>query len=988
MTRPQKPSPSELMTLVFAVIACLSFVLGLTDVSGRHLAVPAFKVAEPIQISARQHLVSVRVSVLTERAAGVSGATVQVFWEHDGRFYFAGAASTDGAGQAALEGLPQGRVWLLAEAPGFARSSSATLLTSEPRALRLTLHPAQTLGVTVQDETALPIAKATVLVDTADPLPFGALSDEHGVAQLTRLGAAPWTVKASAPGYESVSRTGVRGALTITLRRLASLEVAVLGANGKPAAGATVMIAGPMLWPARSALADRAGIARIAGLLAGSYDLRGLLGGAVSPTLLGFELARGANDKVTLSLAPGRTVVALVTDGEGASPIVVANADVVLAEGGVSSFPIRGRTGSNGKVALGPIASGPATLGARAEDFVGSALVAVPDVLSGPVRVPLTRGATIRGEVSDARGYPVEGATIEVVGSDASGLPIAETPALVGFRQNHFAWSLPGPLPLIPAGELGVMPGPVPPIPKPGADPELSVNSGDFEAPLAELPPWQTNRGGQFTARPITPGRVRVIVRHPDYVEGTSELVTLPSGGEAKLKIVLLKGGSLEGRVVDDRDQPLAGVEVELSSPNATRTELATTASDGTFAFAAVPSDITISLARPDDPARVVLRKSLHIAEGAKETLSLVLPAERDPVRIVVLDEDERPIELVEVAVTSLEPTRPMRLTRFSDPEGAVTIDDALGENLRISAEAPGYSRAGQTVAAAPKELKLILKRGVIVEGRVTARGRRVVAGAVVTVQQDGVRKIATTDADGAFRLRDIAPGEVRVRIEHPDFADEESTLRVDATGRPDRAFSLPDIDLAEAGEVEGDVVDERGDGVAFARVMAGDVPSYVPAGRLPHGVVLTDSNGHFMLSGVHPGSATISAVSSVSGRGSARAVEVSSGHATRNVRIQLAARATESDLIAPGSVAITLGERGNAPDVAVVVVSVAEASEAERAGIQAGDVISALDGTRPNSMADARAKLSGQPGSDLVIEVQRSGASLKFRALREAIRR
>ncbi|MEO8906265.1 MAG: carboxypeptidase regulatory-like domain-containing protein [Polyangiaceae bacterium] len=990
MTRPPKPSPSELMTLALAVIACLTFVLGLTDVSRRHLTVPAFKVAEPIQISALQHVASVRASVLTESGAGVRGATVQVFWEHDGRFYFAGAASTDGAGQAALEGLPQGRVWLLAEAPGYARSSSAALLTSQPRAVRLTLHSAHTLGVTVQDETSLPLAKATVLVDTADPLPFGALSDEHGIAQLTRLGAAPWTVKASAPGYESVSRTGVRGAVTITLRRLASLEVAVLGADGKPAAGATVMIAGPMLWPARSALADRAGIARIAGLLAGSYDLRGVLGGAVSPTLLGFELARGANDKVTLSLEPGRTVVALVTDGEGASPIVVANADVVLAEGGVSSFPIRGRTGSNGKVALGPIASGPATLGARAEDFVGSALVAVPDVLSGPVRVPLTRGATIRGEVSDARGYPVEGATIEVVGSDASGLPIAETPALVGFRQNHFAWSLPGPLPLIAAGELGVMPGPVPPIPKPGADPQLSVNSGDFEAPLAELPPWQTNRGGQFTARPVSPGRVRVIVRHPDYVEGTSELVTLAPGGEAKLKIVLLKGGSLEGRVVDDRDQPLAGVEVELSSPNATRTELATTASDGSFAFAAVPSDITLSLARPDDPSRVVLRKSLHLAEGAKETLSLVLPAARDPVRIVVLDEDERPIELVEVTVTSLEPTRPMRLTRFSDQEGVVTIDDALAENLRISAEAPGFSRAGQTVAAAPKELKLILKRGVIVEGRVTAvRGRRVVAGAVVTVQQDGVRKVATTDADGAFRLRDIAPGEVRVRIEHSDFADEESTLRVEATGRADRAFTLPDIDLAEPGEVEGDVVDERGDRVAFARVMAGDVPSYVPAGKLPRGAVLTDSDGHFLLSGVHPGSATISAVSSVSGRGSARAVEVSSGHTTRNVRIQLAARAAaESEPIAPGSVAITLGERGNAPDVAVVVVSVAEASEAERAGIQAGDVVSALDGTRPNSMADARAKLSGQPGSDLVIEVQRSGASLKFRVLREAIRR
>jgi hypothetical protein len=38
--------------------------------------------------------------------------------------------------------------------------------------------------------------------------------------------------------------------------------------------------------------------------------------------------------------------------------------------------------------------------------------------------------------------------------------------------------------------------------------------------------------------------------------------------------------------------------------------------------------------------------------------------------------------------------------------------------------------------------------------------------------------------------------------------------------------------------------------------------------------------------------------------------------------------------------------------------------------------------------MSDARLKLSGQPGSDLVIEVSRAATSAKFRVLREATRR
>ncbi len=987
MTRPRRTS--ELLTTALAVVACFAFVLGLRDVAlplGR-LHSTASKGAELVRISGLERRGSVRATVLSERGAGIPGATVQVFWEHEGRYFRAGAEATDDLGTAVLRGLPEGRAWLLAEAPGFARSSSALLLGTEPRAVRLTLQPAHALEVSVRDEAGLPVAHATVLVEGSDLLPFGALSDDRGVARLTRLGPPPWSVKVSAAGYETVSQSGVRGALTLSLRRLASLEVTVFGLDGRPAAGATLMIAGATLWPARSATADALGKARVAGLLAGSYDLRAILGGAVSQTLLGFELARGANEELILRLEAGRTVVALVTDGEGASPLVVANADVVLTEGGLSSFPIRGRTGADGKVSLGPIASGPATLGARAADFVGSALVAVPEVLSDAVRIPLLRGATLRGEVSDGRGFPVDGATIEVVGSDASGLPIAETPALVGFRRNHFAWSLPGPLPLLPAGELGVMPGPVPPIPKPGAEPALTANASGFSEPIVDLAPWLSDRGGHFTARPITPGRVRVLVRHPDFVEGASELVTVAPGGEAMLRVVLAKGGSLEGRVADERDQSLAGVSIELSSPSATRTELSTSASDGSFAFAAVPSEVTLSLARPGDPSRVVLRKSLHVAEGEKVNLSLVLPAARDPLRIIVLDEDGRPIELVEVATTSLEPTRPMRLTRFTDAEGAVTIDDAAGENLRVVAEAPGFARGVATLPAAPQELKLTLKRGVIVEGRVTAARGGALGGAVVTLHQEGLRKIATSDADGVFRLRDIAPGEVRLRVEHPQFAEEERALRVEATGRADRAFALPDIELSEAGEVEGEVVDQQGDRVAGASVTVGEAPSYLPAGRPARGVVLSDGDGHFVLTGVHPGTALVSA-RSAAGRGSARALDVSSGRTTRGLRIQLATAPSDDSSLAPGNVAIALGERGAAPDLEVVVISVAEASEAERAGLRAGDVLSALDGERPSSMGAARARLSGQPGTDLVLEVRRGDKTARFRVLREATRR
>jgi protocatechuate 3,4-dioxygenase beta subunit len=967
-----------------ALFASLCFVLGLSD---SRAAVPIHTRTPAVKMLTNADRPGKLRATVRGSAGVLERSTVQVYWERDRVEHWVGLGVTDDTGSTTIEHLPHGALWILAEAPGYGRASTRIVLEDSSGEVSLSLPLAHALHVRVRDELGAAIEAATALVTGSDPLPFGALTDHAGVAHFARLGEAPWSLKVSAPGFESVARSSLRADTEVTLRRLGAIDVLVLDPSGKPAAQAEVAIGGASLWPARTTRADAGGLARIAGLLPGSYDLRAALGGAVSKTTMGFELGRGAHEHVTLTLEPGRSVTALVTDGAGPSPIVVPNADVVLAEGGVGTFPIRGRTGTDGKVTLGPIAGGPATLGARAPDFVGSSLVAVPEILEGPVRIALIRGGTLRGDVVDARGFPVDGASIEVVGSDDDGLPIAETPALVAFRQSHFAWALAGPVPLISAGELGVMPGPVPPIPRPG---ELTASSAapDFAEP-ANVTPWVSAANGEFVAKPVSPGRVRAIVRHPDYVEGASDVVPLAPGAEAHVKIVLLQGGSLEGRVKDERDDPVAGAEIELSSSRATRTQVTTTASDGTFAFAAVPPDITLSVARPEDVAHVVLTKTLHVAEGAREKIELVLPATREGSRIVVRDESDQPIEMAEVTVLSLEPDRPLRATRFTNSDGAAQIPDAAGASVRVLVAAPGFARHVESQASLPSELKVTLARGVSVTGRVTAvRGRVPVEHATVTLETDGQRKSTSTDSDGGYRFADVPPGEVRLTVSHPDYADEKANVTVDATGRADRPFEAPTLDLSDAGEIEGDVTDDRGSKIAGARVAIDRVPSYLPAGALPTGVVVTDSDGHFVLRKVHPGTLAVAAAASSIGHGAVRDVIVNAGRTTRDITIQLRRERSEDEPLAAAGLAVTLGERGSGADLEVVIVAVAATSEAERAGLQSGDVLLAVDGVRPASMGAAREAFAGPAGSDVVVELGRAGESLKLRVTREALRR
>jgi hypothetical protein len=998
--RPPAPSPTgrverafDVLVMLVGAVALLAVLLGISGDSRPRARAPRPTASVPMADVAETERDGVlRVKVVEREGGGLAGAQLRLYWEHDQRYFDAGRGTTDRDGLSVIERVPRGSVWVLADADGHARASSQVLIEGGTREVVLGLAPARALELKVTDDAHQALADATVLVSGADPLPFGALTDAHGEAVVGRLGAPPYSVKASAPGYESVTRNGVSGKIEIALRRLGSISVHVKYADGRPAAGANVEIGGATLWPARSTQADAGGTCKISGLLAGSYDLRASQGEAVSRVLMGLVLERGQDQEATLTLEPGRFVTALVTDGAGPNPHLVPDADVVLAEEGLSTFPLRGRSGGDGKVRLGPISNGPATLSGRARDFVGSAVVAVPDQATEPVRIALLRGGTLSGRVVDARGFPIGGASIEVIGSDGSGLPIAETPQLLRFRRSHFSWALAGPPALISAGELGVMPGPIPPIPGSNA----ALQGAALDAALSPLDaetdvvPWISDSGGRFRATPVTPGVVRALVRHPDFVEGVSEAVTLSPGGEAQVTLTLLHGGSLEGRVKDERDEPIEGAEVEVLAEHGTFQRSTVTATDGSFAFSALPREIVVNVRRRDNPTRVAKRVPLSIEEGQRRTIDITLPALREPLAISVTDENDAPLELAEVNVLSLDPAAPLRSTAFSDGRGKLEVSDAQGLALRISVQAPGFARTVKVITAEQSKAPLVLKLtpGALVEGRVTTlRGRRSVEGALVTLSFQGLRKTATTDADGQYRIADVAVGAVKLRVSHPDFAEAELASSVDNPGRRDRAFELPAIDLEEPGSVEGEVLDERGDPVAGARVAVGRAPSYLPAGALPRGVAVTDGRGAFSLQGLRSGPTTIDVFSPDHGRGSAK-VEIRENRTQSGLRITLHPGAGEQDPFAPGGVAITLGERGAGETLEVVGVSVSENSEAERAGMLPGDVVIAINDDEPHSMQEARAKLSGPLQSDVVLSVRRGGAVQKLSVLREAVRK
>jgi hypothetical protein len=987
-------------TYLLTFVALL-YVAGLPGSVARDVLLELSAPALPKGLEGRDGVLDVFVKDATKEGDDkppVPRARVHAFAILDGRAHDAGLVIAGDDGHAKLERLPAAEHWIVAEAPGYARASQMVVVVAGARRLDLELAKEHFLEVRVKNEQGAPMDGAEIEVrGGGDPFPVGARTGSDGSARVGRLGEGPYFVNVRALGFEEVQKRRVPEGevVLVTLSKQGALLVRVVGEDGQPAPGARVLLAAPNLGSQRVAETTKDGTVRIGGLDTGSYTLRAVKGTSVSPIEIGVPVSRGEEKTIELHLAPGVMIVAQVVDAISDDPI--AGAKTTLAEGGLSPFPVEGVTDKHGKVILGPIAHGSASLSARADEYVPKSAVRIEDPPSPEVKVALVRGGMLIGKIKDSRGYAVDGATIRVVGTDTDGMPIDEDPQRTSFREAHFTQALAGPSPLIPAGQLGVMPGPVPPIPHGPAYQSMtfgparstaispSANAGGEEG-------WVSARDGSFTAKPVTPGRVRAYVRHPQYVEAMSEVVTLLPDKDAHVEVVLQRGGILEGKVVDTKGRGVAGVHVTVLATKGSLERMTRTGGDGSFAFAAVPDTLTILVARDEDVSNVVARAEANVPEAGKASVVITLPDVRPALPVRVTDARGTRIEAAQVSAVSLDPSEALRVTAFTDARGEAQLQGAKGLALRIETHAAGKAARVMVTQGESETLVIALGSAESITGEIRNHRGQPLEGATITLHTEGGVRHTHTDRDGLYTLGDLSPGPARMRVRAKGRATILKDVVVEDRGGR-KATELPRIELAEEGVVEGVVIDTKGNPVAGARVAKDAVPTYLPVGTQMFGMAVTDAKGRFLLNELAEGNIVIEAYAPDVGRARVTAIPIRPGRTTDNVKITLArgdAPGTNpSEPIATGGVAVTLGETAaglEGPEV--VIVAVSDNSEAERAGLQIHDLVLEIGGKKPKNIVDARAKLSGPVHDDVVVKVKRGERIVTLRVSREQVRR
>jgi len=742
---------------------------------------------------------------------------------------------------------------ILVHAPGhLAMEGFATFVVEETEMPPVELPPSSPLEVRAVGEDGQPLAGVTIQAvpgkqENGDwrVADRGAVTDAQGKAIFHRAEGEALTLVVTTPGRYATASTNPKDASqTVRFPAQKTRTVEFRGLDGKPAKGALVRLA-RRGWP---------------------YGLTGEDGRIPLPVPLQDEIGLFAEDSKGLRIE----IVMTVEAGEGTDVHVVDLRNPTAAAGRVletsSREPLAGalvwnggsswtRTGSGGTFEVRAPSGDRGRVEASAPGHTRGAFRWQRDK-NEPITFLLGPAAPISGQVVDEAGRPVQGAKVETVTNPAEHqmirmetkrfwtgpdgrfvlrqLPAGRVHAVAaikdGFAPAHQLGDSAAPIRLtlrrgtIAAGrvvdeqgqpvvgvELALVAAEQDPTPRPGLE---------FSA--------MSDAKGSFRIPNVSAGRFDLRASRPGFTSANLSGILIPEN-EANSdigEITLLPGAAIDGIVVDERDKPVQGAEVNLTpagfdhAPGDERflfRDPVRTGPDGRFRILDLRPGLRIGVqaTHPDLAAAELTGVGVPTAEPVR--LRLTRPRSLEG---RVRDRQGEPVAGARLYVSDMAGApmgggwerRPSHAT--TDAEGSFVLSGLRPGKAYVTAMASGYRTRSEQAAEVPEEgqappLEIILEPGTFLEGfvrdgrgnplpevRVLAQGR----------PEHGFTKFAQTDAAGRYEVGDMEPGPVQV----------QATLRGGGPSanaaveiRPGR--NRLDLKLSEGIEVSGRIVDSQG---------------------------------------------------------------------------------------------------------------------------------------------------------------------------------
>ena len=497
----------------------------------------------------------------------------------------------------------------------------------------------------------------------------------------------------------------------------------------------------------------------------------------------------------------------------------------------------------------------PSPTGLQAHDPAGFGLDLVTDA-GGRVRVPTPPGAGLGVRVHVPGVGALQNVQVEP-GRDALTIAIrrAKGPAVRGVVRDEAG------KPVADARVVATLAGGTGPFATASAE-AFATCDGEGRYVLEHLP-------GTYLASIAAWKHGYAIAAIPPTSNGGS--MALPATGALPLDLVLTRGRTIRGVVVDERGAPVPGADVWLSEKlvgsefSAIDHTPTVTDDQGRFELAGLRMDAGYVRARTDS------RRLASYWQGPGphgHRVARDMPATIEDVRLALAPGETVGGRLVDAAGAPVAgaAVRLSYVTGRTSVTGQEAVwSDAQGrfafhglppiEYPSVRVDAPGFAphearlgREGGTDAT------IRVPRGGTIAGRVVNAQGEPVAG--TSVRSNTNAASALTDAEGRFLLERQPPG--RHEIVHGGPGGETGLARTvvqlaEGARVEDVELRLPGPTAAPGTEsIAGQVVDEHGEPVAGERF------EIQPIGRILHsragGTVITDDDGRFRIDGLVPG--------------------------------------------------------------------------------------------------------------------------------------
>jgi hypothetical protein len=653
-------------------------------------------------------------------------------------------------------------------------------------------------------------------------------------------------------------------------RIVVARQVAIEGTvtdGGKPVANAPVGLRSDAIGGTIEVRTGATGAFRFGSLPEGRYQLFAWQGALAARTVRVARLGAGPFGPVELRLEAAAIVVGRVIARDEGTGLVAA---IELRPSGDDQAPRYVRSGDDGVFRIEGVPSGRWIAEAYAPGYLSPGGIEL-EAGHGIPEIALVRGGAITGRIVDGDGHPIAGATVRslTVGSNPTELSVeVDRDKLRRFSGRTAApvpVTAPGALDADPQflarGELGVMVGPIPPIPPPGAhvaqtaiavDPSLAGEPPALPVDPARASIWITGPDGVYRIRGLGASKVTVLAAAAGFAEARSRLVAIAPGQLITgVDLMLNPGTILVGKITDQHGAPVIGAQV-TATPVAAGHDAGAASGTGSASGAsgATPGHTPGAMidAFTDDAGEyrlgpltggVELHATAYGHGEARRVLELApvrgatAAERREDLVLVVADavfagilEDATGVP---VAGAHLDVVGGVSDGRHAvvAADGTFSIDLLPAGPLHLHAEHPAYPPEDFDAVAGPASqprarLRLVLGGGV--EGAVldAASGAPIPSIALTAVGPGNALAEAATDKLGRWKLGPLRPGRWRITVKHPGYLAQVREIDVPVARVPG-GTSVRDIriDLARGALLGGTVRDARGQRVAAAHVVA-----------------------------------------------------------------------------------------------------------------------------------------------------------------------